>query len=213
MTEGRPRHRIARSRLPWRLRLLTDPAALRHALAVVVLAGLLAALVGRSLAVAERARARWGEARTVLVAARPLVAGEALDAAAVREVRWPVALVPAGALRSLPASAVAAGPLDAGVPLAAAAVEQPGSDGRRTLALPVGAASLRVEAGDRVDVWSVADPATVADGAEQAERVAEAARVVGTAEGAVTVAVDEDEVEATAAASASARLVLVGSGG
>ena len=214
MTEGRPRPRIARSHLPWRLRLLADPAARRHAAAVVVLAALLATVVGRSLSSADEARRRWGELRTVIVAAHDLDPGDALAGGAIRAVRWPAAVVPADALeRPPPGGSRAASPLVAGLALTDLAVLEPGEqvDDRRTIALPLGAAALPVQVGDRVDVWAVTDPAAVIDGAERAERVARGAEVVEADAGTVVVAVAPGEAEATAAASAGAQTVLVGS--
>lgn len=211
MTEGRPRPRIGRSRLPWRLRLLTDPALARHWLVVLALAGLLATVVARAIATAEQAQRRWGDGATVVVAAHDLEAGAPLDGDALREVRWPLALIPADALRRAPPpGSTASAALAAGVSITEGAVRDPGrSDGRRTVALATSSAALPVEVGDRVDIWSIEDPASVPDGTERADRVARGAEVVRTIEGGVVVALDADEVEATAAATAP--VVLVGS--
>ncbi|MEZ5138424.1 MAG: SAF domain-containing protein [Acidimicrobiales bacterium] len=213
MTEGRPRHRIARSRVPRRLRLLLDPAALRHWLLVLAVAALVAGIVGRSLGAAERARRRWGTTVAVVVAARDLEPGEALDGAALRTVRWPRALRPDAALRAPPAEGSTAGEaLTGGMPIGAAQVRSPTHlDDLRTVAIPVDGAALPVRVGDVVDVWAVADPTAGLDGGADARRVAIDAEVVVQTEAAVVLALDGGDVEATAAAAATSVVVLVGS--
>lgn len=211
---GRLRHRIPRSRVPWRLRLLADRAALRYALGVLLLASLLASIVGRSLTAAEHARSAWGRRIDVVVADRPLAEGDRLHAEATRVEAWPAALVPDGVLRApVPSDLVVASALARGVPIASAALRRTGEtkDDRRTVALPIAPAALPVTAGDLVDVWAVVDPALAPDGQQRAERVARGAEVIERRDAAVVVAVELDEVEATAAAAAGAPLVLVGS--
>lgn len=211
---GRLRHRLPRSRVPWRLRLLADPAMARYAIGVVLLASLLATLVGRSIAAAEHARSAWGRRIDVVVAARPLSAGDRIDADATRIEAWPAAVVPDGVLQGrVPTDAVAAGALAEGVPIATDALRPPGAaDGaRRTVALPLAAAALPVEVGELVDVWTVVDAALVPDARARAERVAQGAEVIERRDASVVVAVARDEVEAIAAAATSSRLVLVGS--
>jgi len=212
VTVGRSRHRIARSRVPRRLRLLLDPAALRHWLLVLALAALVAGIVARSLGAAERARQAWGSTAPVVVAARDLEPGEALDAGALQTVRWPTALRPAAALRAPPADGTTAGvALAAGMPIDAAQTRSPERlDHLRTVAIPIDGAALPVRVGDEVDVWAVAD-ALVADGDPRSRRVATGAEVVARSDGAVVLALDADDVEATTAAAATAVVVLVGS--
>ncbi|HRW37025.1 MAG TPA: SAF domain-containing protein [Aquihabitans sp.] len=213
MTVGRSRHRIARSRVPRRLRLLLDPAALRHWLLVLALAALVAGIVARSLGAAERARQAWGSTAPVVVAARDLEPGEALDAGALQTVRWPTALRPAAALRAPPADGTTAGvALAAGMPIDAAQTRSPERlDHLRTVAIPIDGAALPVRMGDEVDVWAVEDLGAPVDGAASARRVASDAEVISRSDGAVVLALDADDVEATAAAAATAVVVLVGS--
>lgn len=212
MTEGVPRPRIARSRLPWRLRLLTDPAALRHLLAVLVLAGLLATLVGRAVGAADRAQRRWGATRAVWVVREPVGPGEPLAATTVERRRWPVALVPAGALRARPeATAVAAAQLPAGVPITADALrERPDAD-RRTVSIAAGPEAPPTAVGAVVDVWAVGDALAPTEEPTAATRIARSAEVVRYDDRSIVVAVDPGEVAAVVAAAAQGRAVVTGS--
>ena len=122
--------------VPRRLRPLLDPAALRYWAAVIALAALLAGIVGRTVASAERSRDAWGSRRTVLVAARTLEAGDALGPAEVRSVRWPAELVPPEAVSTLPDEVRARGPIGAGAPITADVVAAPDElEGRYVVAL------------------------------------------------------------------------------
>ena len=209
LRRGRP----ARSRVPRRLRPLLDPAALRYWAAVIALAALLAGIVGRTVASAERSRDAWGSRRTVLVAARTLEAGDALGPAEVRSVRWPAELVPPEAVSTLPDEVRARGPIGAGAPITADVVAAPDEGpppGARTIAIAVDERSLPVKVGQRVDLWSVPDGAIGADGAVGAERVAIDALVLDASEAVVVVAVRSAQVADAAEAVATAHVVLVG---
>lgn len=194
--------------MPLRRRIHQDPAAVRHWLIVVVLAAVLAALVGHAQDRADTARARWGRTRVVWVADRPVRAGDQLDGS-VRATRWPTALAPRSAVGQVPVDARAAGPIDAGAAITSALVEPQDTD-RRTVAVPVGDARLPVQEGDRVDVWATADPSTVPDGDDPTRRVASGARVAATSDRSVVLEVAPAQVAAVAAAAATATITLVG---
>lgn len=204
------RRRILRSRVPLHRRLRQDPAAARHWLLVIVLAWLLASLVGQALERADQARARWGRTSAVWVADQPVRAGAPL-AGALRHRRWPAALVPPAAIGEVPAGARAAGPIDAGTAVTGAMVEATVAE-RRTVAIPVDGARLPVHEGDRVDVWATADPAVAAEGTPATHRVASGARVVSSSDAAVVLAVAPGQVAEVAEAAATASVTLVGGG-
>jgi hypothetical protein len=189
------------------VRLLLDPATLRYWLGVVLLATALALLVGRSVSAADDARARWGRTQEVLVSSRAIEPDEDL-AGAVQAQRWPVALVPDGALTDLEPSARASGALLPGTPLTEAMVAERTADpDQRTVALAADSIALPIERGRRIELWS-ADPL---DAGGRAARVAEAT-VVGPRDDAVLVAVDRSDLAAVVAAQAAGSLVVVGTG-
>jgi Flp pilus assembly protein CpaB len=176
---------------------------------VVALAALTGLLVSRAMAAAESARHRWGETRPILVAERARAAGEPLHGA-TRTVRWPVGLVPEGALTDVAPGARAAGPVDAGAPVTRALVASGDDDGRR-VALPMGGAALPLDPGDRVDVWATTDP-SLGDGGLTTRRLATGAVVASADHAAVVVAVAPDEVADLAEAAALATITLVAVG-
>lgn len=204
---GRVRPSVPRHRLPPHRRLLADPAALRRWLLVTTLALTAASITWRVVAGAEAARAEWGTTRSVLVAERPMAAGDPVDA--VVERRWPVALVPPGAIDALPPGARAAAPLAPGVPLTDAALIERGQGlDRPRVALPAGANRLPLEPGDRVEVWTTVDPSLTGT-APTTRRVATDVTVVAADADTVVVAVDPEEVAPLADAVALATLTLV----
>lgn len=207
---GRIRASVPRSRLPLHRRPFADPAALRRWLLVAALAASTGLLVSRAVTAADSARHRWGDTRTIQVAARARAAGEPLHGA-TRAVRWPVGLVPDGAVARVPAGARAAGPLDAGAPITRALLAPADDEGRRRVALPVGSAPLPVDPGDRVDVWATTDP-SLGDRGLETRRLAAGARVVSADHVAVVVGVAPDEVAGLAEAAALATITLVAVG-
>lgn len=200
---GRVRRSIPRSRVPLHRQLRTNPEAVRRWLLVVVLAGCTAVAVGRSIAAGEAARARWGETSPVLVVVAPVAPHDPFDGKLASR-RWPVLLVPDGAVADLPPGARAAGTLGVGMPVTQDAVLTPGAPGddaaRIRVAVPLGPGSLTVEEGRRVDLWSTVDPALTGAGEAgriRTERVAEGAVVVaGSDDRRLVVAVEREEAEA-----------------
>lgn len=210
---GRVRSPIPRSRLPLHRRAVADPAVFRRWLLVVALATLTALLTNRLLTETGRTRERWGRTRPVLVLRHPVAAGDPL-AGSVETVRWPVALTPRRAVTTLPSEARAAGPLDRGAPVTAAAVAPADlgrSGDRRRVAVPVGAARLPLARGDRVDVWATVDP-SLTRGRLATRRIADDAIVASAGNRSVVVAVDPREVADVAEAAALATVTLVATG-
>lgn len=213
---GRVRRRLPRSRPALHRRLLADPAALRRWLLVAVLAATTAVATGATLSAAEAERARWGTTRPVLVAGEAIEAGDRV-AGSVDLADWPEALVPAGALGTVPEGARAAGPIGTGTPLTEAAVVGgdgalgPGGD-RHRVAVAVGAARLPLQRGDHVDVWATVDP-SLAGGELTTRRVATGAVVTSAGSRAVVVAVTGTEVHDVTEAVALATVTLTASPG
>jgi Flp pilus assembly protein CpaB len=181
---------------------------------VGLLAAAPAVVVGAQIAEARRARDGWLERRTVLVTRHPVAIGDVLADADVEARSWPDALVPAGAVDSLPDPAVAAAPMVAGEPVVTARLGRPARgpvaalvpEGHRGIAVPRGDAPLPVAVGDRVDVVAAFDPAA-------GDVAAADALVVHVDETVVVVAVDAARVPATAAAVAAGSAVLALSAG
>lgn len=172
-------------------------------IAAVSLTALTTTMVGRVADAAATERDRWGERVPVVVASADLAPGEPVRATV--ELR-PVAMVPEGALTSVPDGATAAafigtGEIVLGVRVApaglspVAALLPPGTVG---VAVPPGVAPLPLVVGDRVDVLGLTRDALVVD----------------VTEAAVTIAVDAGAAARVAydAAAGTATLVLAGVG-
>jgi hypothetical protein len=146
-------------------------------------------------------RARWGDSATVLVAERDVAAGEPL-AGLLTERRYPIAMIPPGAVTSLDAEAAARHRLGVGeilVDVDVAATTAPRSlipRGWLAVAIAEGVASGAV-VGDHVVV------------ASEGIRLAHDALVVGHGDGVTIVAVPDDEAPAVAAASSSPAAVAL----
>lgn len=169
---------------------------------------LTALLVGRVAGEAAAARDRWGERREVVVASADVAAGEPV-AAGLRSL--PVAVVPRGALRSLPRGATAAvdlaeGEVVLGSRLASRSILP---EGTRGIALPA-VDGLPLDVGDRVDVLATFDPSVAGD--EPTFAVARDAPVVHVGDDAVTVAVAVDEAPRVAYALSAGSVTVVLSG-
>jgi len=176
-------------------------------LAVAAVALVTALAVSEAMGRAHAEAARYGSARTVLVAARDVALGDEVGAGDVVVRRLPAALVPQGAVGD-PAEAhgrTVVVPLFAGEPVlrrhlapwgrrGVAALLPPGTRG---ITVPAGAAAGRLSRGDTVDVLATFDPAA-AQGQEPTFAVATAAPIVDVRGESVTVAVDPDEAKRVA---------------
>lgn len=189
--------------------MLADPVSLRRWLLVAAAAIVAAALTGSVLSSAEAERRRWGDTTTVLVATRSVAVGEVL-AGATRADSWPSALVPEGARVTIEAGAVAARPIERGLPITAEVIGGP-EDDRRHVALPVGPAPIPVEPGARVEVWATTDP-SLSGSSLATRRIASEARVVAAGDRAVVVSVPSDDVADVAEAAALATVTVVAVG-
>ena len=169
----------------------------------------------------------WGESRTVVVASGDLPPGHVVTLADVTVERWPVAVVPAGALADVPVGRTVTTPIVAGEAVVARRVAPDGLDGvaallpegHRAVAVPAaidgfGAGVPPLAVGDRVDVLATFDVYVDegGSGAEPTGVVAAEALVVDVGDGAVTVAVPERDAPqvAFAAARGTVTLALVG---
>jgi Flp pilus assembly protein CpaB len=181
---------------------------------IALLAAVPAAVVGLEIAEAREARDAWRDRRTILVAGRAIAAGETLHADDVERRPWPLALLPEGAVDSLPDPAVAAAPMAAGEPVVTARLGRPAMgavaslvpDGSRAVAVARGSAALPVVVGDGVEVIAALDPL-------EASVVAADAVVVHVDELTAVVAVAAGEAPAAAAAIAAGGAVLAVSSG
>lgn len=176
---------------------------------------------------AEARRQAWGTSVAVAVAARDLGAGAVVGPDDVTVEQWPAAVVPAGALDSVPEGRTVAAPIVAGEAVVGARVAPEGlgavaalvPEEHRAIAVPTAAGGLGTDApplavGDRVDVlatFDVIDPSG-ADGGAPTGTVTAGAMVVDVGESAVTIAVPIDEVArvAFAVARGTVTLALVG---
>jgi Flp pilus assembly protein CpaB len=184
---------------------------------VTTLMALVSALVvGRLVGDASAAKARFGALVPAVVVTGDVDAGTTLDGADVELRSLPAALVPDGAVRSLPDGAVALVDLVAGEPLVAARLAPAGTSAVAAR-LPVGTRGIAVpaegvpplERGDRVDVV-----ATLGDGSAGQPTVtaARGALVVDVGAEAVTVAVDAGDVNQVAFALTAGVVTLALSG-
>lgn len=177
---------------------------------VLVLAAVVAVVVATTVGDAEAARQRWGPTVPVVVAARPLAAGDVVQVDDVKVATYPKGLAPAGALAAPPVGRTVLAALGVGEAVTSVRVSGAGGGGVaalvpagwRALAVPVGRASVALSVGDEVDLIG-----TGVDGLSS-EVVAEDALVVAVSDEAVTVALPAPAA-ASAAGAVSAGGVLV----
>jgi Flp pilus assembly protein CpaB len=164
---------------------------------VVLVALSLGAAVSSIVAGAERTRAAWGTTEVVAVATRTLDAGATVGPGDVDLVERPAAMVPAGAVRDVPAGEVAAADIAEGEVLVASRLAPSGLSGlaatlpagTRAVAIPVEAGlAPPLEVGDHVDVLVALAPEAAGSG-PPGFVVTPDALVVDVAEQAVTIAV------------------------
>ena len=189
-----------------RLRRLTRSASVFW-VAVAALAALTALTAARLVGQAEASAARYGSLRPVVVATRPVAMGAVLRAGDVAVRSVPASFLPE---RHLGAASEAVGrtvvvALFPGVPVVrdqlapdglrgVAALLPPGT---RAVAVPGGAASAPVQAGDVVDVLATFDPSGPTAG-DPTVTVAAGALVVDVGDDATTVAVGPEEAKRVA---------------
>jgi hypothetical protein len=198
-----------------RIRVLLARHRLAYWATVAAVAVGSAAIVQARSSAVDAARRAWGETRTVLVADRPLAAGDAL-AGAVSLRRLPLAALPRDAVDALVPDAVALHALGTGEVLVAQHVA-PGTgvaaalpSGTAGVAVPLTGSGPPLAVGDLVDVVLAGDPlGPTGDDAASGQVLSTAAPVVAVTETAVVVGVREPAAPAAAAAAAEGRAVLV----
>jgi Flp pilus assembly protein CpaB len=190
--------------------------------ASIIVALLCGGVVAATVHEADAARAAWGRSTTVLVAARDLAPGEAVDAGNTRREQHPGPLVPPDAITELPAggrvtAAVYEGEVlrEARLTDAASAVAARLPPGSRAVAIPVEPGTTPpLSVGDRVEVL-VALPPEAAGGGPPGFSLATDVPVVEITDEAVTIAVDEAVAPRLAVAfgQGAVTLALLGPGG
>ena len=200
----RTRRRLAvrRRLLPRRLRY--HPATRWIAGGVVVVMAF--AVTQHSASSVAHARRRWGDTRTVAVARHRIPIGSTIDRASIETQSWPAALVPEGALESVPAGRTAIATIEAGEAVLGARVAPEGlvgiaalvPDGWRALAVPVAPTVIALDVGDHVDLIAGFDVAGTTADRSPSLTVARDAIVVAVDEKRVTVAVSSDDAERVA---------------
>ena len=176
-------------------------------------------------------RQAWGDAVQVVVAARPLSAGDVVGPGDMTVQQWPAAMLPDGALAEVPAGRTVVAQIVAGEAVVADRVAPTGlrgvaaliPEGHRAIAVPSSSGGFGTDVpafavGDRVDVLATFDVIDVDDleasRSEPTGIVARDALVVDVTETAVTVAVLEHDTTrvAFAVARGTVTLALIGAG-
>lgn len=194
----------------WRARLRLRRRPVLWWLMVIGLSLTIGLLIEGGLAQAQADARRFGAPVEVAVARVDLAPGMAAGPDTVELRPWPEALVPEGALRSVPDGLVVSQVVLAGEPLVERRLTDGGlvPAGSRALALPTGPGALGVRPGDRVDVLATFDPLVAPEGQDPTVTVARAATVVTVRARAVTVAVTEEEAPRVAFALSQATIAL-----
>ena len=200
----RTRHRftVRRRLLPPRLRY--HPAV--RWLALAALLALAVTVVHRASASAANERHQWGASRRVAVARHRITMGNVVDDGDVETRWWPVAMVPDGAVDSVPSGRTAAATIERGEAVLAARLAPQGRhgiaaltpDGWRALAVPVAPTVLTLTIGDHVDLIAGFDVGNATTDRSPSLVVARDAIVVAVDEQRVTVAVPDDDAERVA---------------
>jgi Flp pilus assembly protein CpaB len=164
---------------------------------------------------ADRALRRWGDTVPVAVATQPLAPGDVVSASAAVVRHWPRAVVPPGALHSVPVGRTVVTAIYTGEVIADGRVAPDGlhgvaallPPGTRALTVPTDGPTVAVALGDRVDLLATFDPSAAGDG-DPTFPVAEAATVVAVSDQSVTVAVAADDAPRLAFALAQGTVAI-----
>ena len=196
---------------------------LSRRLLVLVVALTVGWQVTGQLKAAQRAQQSWGNSTAVVMAARPLKAGELIDSASVRVEQIPTRLLPDGALVELPLDRRARIEVAKGEILLQSRVSAVGAGAlgatltadTQAVTLSLGEAPAPVQVGDIVDVISVRTTAIGLDyGAVQGDevetdRVATAAQVIQVTQGQATLAVRTGQVDELVRAASTFPISLI----
>jgi Flp pilus assembly protein CpaB len=199
-------------RLPRRLRIVLATKPLAYWSLTVLVAGTVGYAMYSVVASADATKAGFGTMRAVVVAARDVEPGAALDATNTEVRELPVALVPDGVLTALPDGATANTTLLAGEPVHRRRIGRAGDgpvaamlpDGTRGLAVPRDESGLPLRPGDRVDVVA----AFTAGAGGAARLVAVGVTVAHVGDRSVVVAVPVERLVEAAQALADGAVVL-----
>jgi Flp pilus assembly protein CpaB len=194
-------------------RLRRRPSA--YWLVAGALALMTALVILRAVGRAEAGAARLGGLRPVAVARVTLPVGATVGPGDTEVRRLPAALVPPGAVDTMPEGSLVAATVHEGEVVLDARLAPAGTSplaaalpaGTRGVAVPVDAAALPVESGDVVDVLATFDPG-LAEGADPTVAVAREAVVVHADEDAVVVAVTPGQAPRVAFAVATGAVAL-----
>ncbi len=190
----------------------------RRPLVYWLLTGALALVTGlvvsNAVAGAREARADYGTARAVVVAAHDIPAGTMIEPGDVGVELRPIAVVPAGALTEPPIGQVASATIVEGEPLVESRIAGAGvgpvaamiSTGDLGIAVPLDPRTLRLAVGDRVEVLATFDPDSI-DG-NPTIVVAPLAVVVDVGDAAVTLSMPRADGERVAFALATAAVTV-----
>lgn len=196
---------------------------LSRRLVVLVVAITVGWQVTSQLNAAQRAQHSWGNSSAVLMAVRPLKAGDLIDSASVRIEQIPTRFLPDGALVELPLNRRVRIAVSTGEILLQSRVSATGAGAlsatltteTQAVTLSLGEAPAPVQIGDLVDVISVSTAATGLDygalhGDEiETERVATAAQVIQVTQGQATLAVRREQVDELVRAASTVPISLV----
>ena len=187
--------------LAWRGSLLNRlPGGKRSYWLVVAAAAAITGLVVAAIAVMAGGGPSLGELTPVVVATKPIEAGQPLDGANTETRRYPELVLPPDALAALTGDEVASAALHVGDVVTATRLGGLTIGDRTEVAVPAHTAMPPLVPGDRVDVL-VTLPITDGGGQSQATlTVASAAVVTDTAEHAITIAVTDQELLPVASA-------------
>lgn len=193
---------VRRRLLPHRLR--RHPATRWVVAALVVVVPFTVAQ--RSAASAARERHRWGDTRVVAVARHRISIGDTISDDAVGTESWPAAVVPEGALETVPSGRTALATIEPGEAVLGARVAPDGAHGAaalvpsgwRALAIPVAPTVIALGVGDHVDLIAGFDVGNSGGDRSPSLVVARDAVVVAVDDQRVTVAVPDDDAERVA---------------
>ena len=199
----RTRRRLTvRRLLPPRLRY--HPAIRWLALAALLTVAV--TVVHRTTASAADERHQWGATRTVAVANHRIAMGSTINGADVESRSWPIAMVPAGAVQTVPSDRTVTATIEAGEAVLVSRLAPDGvhgmvalvPDGWRALAVPVAPTVLTLTIGDHVDLIAGFDVGNANPDRSPSLVVARDAIVVAVDEQRVTVAVPDSDAERVA---------------
>jgi Flp pilus assembly protein CpaB len=165
-------------------------------------------MVSSSVAAGREARAGYGTARSVAVAAHDIAPGATIEPADARLELRPVAVLPHGVLDEVPVGKVASASILGGEPIVESRIVGHGliPAGSIGIAVPVDPGTLTLATGDHVEVLATFDPDTIEGNPTIV--VAPLAVVVDRGDAAVTLSMPQSDGERVAFALSTAALTI-----